>query len=87
MVGLSIGTVTDPAPWFRGRLNMRSGAYSAAYRNPVACFADRQGETSVVLVGSRYHLIGENKMPGLNIPMSSPNGVYELVRIGLNNEV
>src|ERR1700683_2245150 len=60
-----VGTIEEPGrEYFRGQMNMQWGDMAV----PAVCFrgTDAQGSEGVLLVGSKYHVIGE--IPPLVVP-------------------
>ncbi|MCC8340592.1 hypothetical protein LMJ38_32330 [Streptomyces sp. R1] len=56
----AIGTVTEPGPFFRGRLPMRWGAPTHGDDSSLVFFGGRTGDTVVSLGGSTRHVVGSS---------------------------
>jgi hypothetical protein len=57
-----VGTISDPALWFRGQLNLRSGIYGDD-PSGLVYFSGIQEGALVALIGSAHHLIGQRSAP------------------------
>lgn len=84
-----IGTVVDPTPWFCAKLDMRSGVYLDRSGHSLAHFSGEEDGTLLVLVGSTYHLIGEDrtKSNSMYVPMSNTRAVFSLAHSASKDEV
>lgn len=66
---VGIGSVSEPATWFRGRLSLRSGLYRNAPDGGLAYFAGFHDGVRIALIGSARHLTG-SKGPTAEIGFS-----------------
>lgn len=75
-----VGTVSDPAPWFRGQLNLRSGVYGDE-PSGLLYFSGMQDGVLVALIGSAHHLIGQRSAPSeIQVSYSRTPALFALLR-------
>lgn len=75
-----VGTVHDPAPWFRGQLHMRSGIYGDE-PGGLLYFSGVQDGVLVALIGSAHHLIGQRSQPSaIQMSYSRAPSLFTLLR-------
>jgi hypothetical protein len=57
-----VSWMTDPAPWFRGDLGLRSAIYGEPSEG-LLLFTGTEKDTTIALIGSSYHLVGRHPLP------------------------
>lgn len=75
-----VGTVSNPAPWFKGQLNLRSGIYGNE-PDGLLYFSGVQGDVLLALIGSAHHLIGHRIAPdAITVGYSRMPALFDVLR-------
>ncbi|GHJ36471.1 SAVMC3_10250 family protein [Streptomyces sp. TS71-3] len=64
-----VGSVHEPAPWFRGELGLRSGIH----RDGLMLLTGIEQDTLIALIGSAHHLVGGREAQAATERISHPH--------------
>jgi hypothetical protein len=77
---VDVGSIAEPAAWFRGRVSLRSGLYRNA-PGGLAYFSGLDGGVRLALIGSARHLIGSQTSPAeIGLSYSGLPALFTILR-------